>query len=193
MNGQTALTDRVEPTSPASETLWRAAFEQHAAALRAYLRRRLRRPEEADDLVQESFVRAIQARGSELDPAEMRPYLFTTARRLLIDKARRADVVDLALFASDEPPDLAALPADPADSPESGARRRRFGERLAEAIGLLPEGPRRAFELAVVGQLPYATVAQRQGWSAEQVRVNVHRARRRLLELLGDELGGLRT
>ena len=49
----------------------------------------------------------------------------------------------------------------------------------------MSEAERRAFTLAVLEQQPYGEVASRLGWSREQVKVYVHRARRRAIGVFG--------
>lgn len=177
--------------APSLEELWRAAWESHGGALHAYLRRRLSRPDEADDLLQETFVRAIRARAGGLAPESIRAYLFTTAHRLLIDRAQRASEMLFSELGDDADAPWIQVAAPATDSPELATRRRRFAERLLAALDTLPPAHRRAFELAVLRHLPYAEIARRERWSAEQVRVNLHRARRKLLAVLGAELGEL--
>ncbi|TDX04052.1 sigma-70 family RNA polymerase sigma factor [Kribbella sp. VKM Ac-2566] len=74
---------------PVDEQAVRAMYEQHASALLAFVRRlsagdRLL----AEDIVQETLLRAWQKSG-RVPIEQVRPWLFTTARRLVIDAHRR--------------------------------------------------------------------------------------------------------
>ena len=63
-------------------------FLKHAATLRGYLARKVRDPQLAADLVQESFLRlAEQTRGERIDNSQ--GYLYRTANNLLIDHVRQ--------------------------------------------------------------------------------------------------------
>src|ERR1043165_3886206 len=62
---------------------------EHAAAVRGYLLGVVRRADVADDLVQEVFQRAWQARERYLDPGHERAYLLKIADRLAVDRSRR--------------------------------------------------------------------------------------------------------
>ena len=71
-----------------SEELSRALFAEHAEALLAYVQRLLRGDRQlAEDIVQETLLRAW--RSSDKVPARSRrPWLFVTARHLVIDSYR---------------------------------------------------------------------------------------------------------
>lgn len=71
-------------------------FEQHGAALRAYLRMILATEADRDDAVQDVFERLARMEALETkykDPEfAFRPYLFAIARNLVADRMRRAKV-----------------------------------------------------------------------------------------------------
>ncbi len=71
----------------------RAVYAEHGAALLGYVTRLTGDRGQAEDLVQETLVRAWQhAGGLAADPRPLRPWLFTVAARLAVDarRARRA-------------------------------------------------------------------------------------------------------
>lgn len=62
-------------------------YRQHGGALRTFIRRQSADRDQVEDAVQETMLRAWQT----LDPAgstEIRPWLFVTARNLLVDRWR---------------------------------------------------------------------------------------------------------
>jgi len=63
---------------------------EHAAAVRGYLLGLVRRSDVADDLLQEVFQRAWQARDRYEDQGYERAFLVRIADRLVIDKSRRS-------------------------------------------------------------------------------------------------------
>lgn len=67
---------------------WTAAYEAHGSDLLRYLRRFMRTTERAEDLLQETFVRAIAAE-HQPPPAELRPWLYRIASNLAISQLRR--------------------------------------------------------------------------------------------------------
>jgi RNA polymerase sigma-70 factor, ECF subfamily len=66
-------------------------YARHAAALHAYAQRLLGGDRfQAEDVVQETFLRAWRHAG-RLRSASARPWLFTVARRIVIDRYRRRE------------------------------------------------------------------------------------------------------
>lgn len=186
-----------EPTlSPAPtdrEAFWHGLWETERGALFGFLRRRLGDAETAEDLLQETFVRAIRSDRLEAGPGA-RSYLFTVAQNLAADHLRSrfrllpATAAGGAGGDGEELDPLAEI-ADPrAESPEAAVVRRTLRRRVSEALAALPERYRAAFRLAAIEQRSYREIAESTGWSLDQVRVNVHRARRKLIDQLGPEL-----
>src|SRR5688572_3075329 len=62
---------------------------EHARAVRGYLLGMVRRPDVADDLLQDVFQRAWQARERYRDEGHERAYLLRIADRLVIDRSRQ--------------------------------------------------------------------------------------------------------
>lgn len=173
-----------------NDDFWHDAYREHAPAVLAFLRRRIG-AQEAEDVLQETFVRAIRA-DSFRAGGNARAYLLSTARHLLINRGRRPRRVfsEDALGGFENP--LDSVPGSGA-SPEEDTAWRAFEKRLASALDELADAHRRAFELAVLEQRSYAEVAATAGWSLPQVKINVYRARKRLTELLAEDLPTFET
>jgi RNA polymerase sigma-70 factor, ECF subfamily len=182
-------------TEVATVGFWQAAYEAHAPAVLAFLGRRLPSRDEAEDLLQETFVRAIRAGNAREE--QLRYYLLTTARHLLVNRLRRPRLV----VAADElaarrgrgrdaadPGEALEAVADTAASPERNAAWSGFRAGLTRAVAGLSPDLRLAFQLAVVERHPYADVMRLTGWSLPQVKTNVFRARQRVIAALGDRL-----
>ena len=85
-----------------------ALYADHHGWLRGWLRRRVGNAFDAADVAHDTFVRILASRDALLGMAEPRAYLTTTARRLLVDRARRqamaqAYLDELALVAQSLP------------------------------------------------------------------------------------------
>ncbi len=83
-------TRRVEPlTEAADEDGLRAAYLAHSGELYGYARRSLSDSGAAEEVVQETFIRAWRAR-ARFDPdlGSLRTWLFAIERRIVIDHAR---------------------------------------------------------------------------------------------------------
>ena len=157
--------------------LWR---DGNPALLR-YLR--VLAPERAEDIASETWVRVVRGladfRGDEM---AWRAWLFTTARRRLVDDARRRARRPEAPL--DE--DLTARLAEPADAADM-ALERIGTQATIKLLARLPRPQAEVILLRVVGGLDTDTVARLTGRSPGAVRVAAHRGLRRLAQILAAE------
>lgn len=145
------------------------AYARWREPLRRLLRRRLGRPEDAEDAVQDVFVRyAVAAKA--LPAEEEAPYLHTIARHVAHDawhRAQRHEARTADAAASD-----ADVPDEHADPVRDAAYRERLA-RLAAALAELPERRREAFVLHSIDGLTQTDVAERMGISRRMVHNHV--------------------
>ncbi len=155
----------------------------HADELARFVR--ARRKVDADDLVQDVWAAVRRTLAGFRFEATPRGWLFTIARRKLIDAWREQDGV-LGLdeqLADDEA--LLGL----ASSPRSQALRAERRAAVQRALAGLDGGERELLELRYVSGLKPAEIAEVQGEKANTVAQRLVRALRRLREaLLADEL-----
>lgn len=168
-------------------SFWPDAYTEHAPGLRNFLRRRLRSAELAEDLTQESFIRAMRAEDSLRDRGSIRAYLYQIAQRLMLNHRRRPDLVS----SESELGENASLEeiAPPASTQcDAAVQERELSEHVERILAQLPEDQARAFRWAVLEERSYAEIQEHTGWSASKVKISVFRARKRLtseLEALG--------
>ncbi len=167
---------------------WHTAYRDHGPAVLAYLSGRMRR-EDAEDLLQETFVRAIRSREGVRDDTRLRPYLLTIARNLMLNGHRRPRTVLLSETGSGQSTEYAPpVEVGRAQSPEQGANFAQLEDRLTQAVAAMTPNLKRAFELAVLHEFSYKEIARQTGWSMPQVKVNIYRARQRAIAQLSDYL-----
>jgi len=153
-----------------------ALVRRHQAPVRALARRFCRDADEADDLAQRAFIRALE-HVDELRGA-FRPWLL----RIVVNLARN-HVRDTAKF----------VPADDAPEPsaeagqEAGIDAVRRAERLRSAIRTLPPRQREVVLLRVDGQLSFGEIGNALGITENNAKVNYHHGVRRLQQTLGRE------
>lgn len=151
----------------------RRRFEQLCGPLRADLYRfafwLARDPGVAEDVVQETLLRAWRSLDSLADDGAARPWLLTIARRehARLHERKRLETVDVDVLAAVEDPALAGR-----DEHEAGDIR--------DAILALPEGYREPLVLQVL--LGYSTeeIARHLGLTNGAVLTRLCRARQRL-------------
>lgn len=171
-----ALMARVRDGSVAA---FQALYDRHHRPLFSFLLRLLADRPVAEDLLQETFLRVYLHRESYRPTAAFRTWLFTIARNLAFDHLRRSGTVRESV-GEDR---VAAMP-DPAPSP---LRRVEAGEKLQQleaALRQLTPGQREVLLFSRYAGLSHAEIAEVTGSSPEAVRVALHRALRRVRDLL---------
>jgi RNA polymerase sigma-70 factor (ECF subfamily) len=166
-----------------------STFEEHGTALMAFLTSRTGRRDVAEDLLQETFLRAMRARPKLPDTSGVRSYLFTTAHHLLVSRHRRKRPFLFSEVSERDSRSLEGIADADATPPDAAADLSRLEDQLHGVLAGLKPTYRTAFEHAVLQQKPYAEIADQQGWSLGQVKTNVHRARKQVIAALGDMLG----
>ncbi len=159
-----------------------AAFQPlvrpHLPALVALARRHCRDHHWADDLVQETLVRAFRGLGSFRGDAALRTWLFRILVRLASEPSRWRRGERAVPLELDVPDQL--------DEPAlHGAIEHELSQQLDAAIERLPARQRAALHLRAVEGMDYAAIAAVLECSAAAARMLVLEARRKLLQRLG--------
>ncbi|WP_427924921.1 sigma-70 family RNA polymerase sigma factor [Streptomyces sp. cg40] len=136
-------------------------------------------PQAADDLVQDTFLRALGSLHRFEGRSSARSWLLSIARRAVIDSYRYA----AARPRLSDVPDwqLAIELAQPIDLPGF-----EDGVALLDLLASLPDDRREAFVLTQLLGLPYAEAAEASDCPIGTVRSRVARARATLTDLLAE-------
>ncbi|CAN5603148.1 RNA polymerase sigma factor SigZ [soil metagenome] len=161
-------------------------LEQHYERLRRFVRARVSNPDEADDIVQEVCLRAVNKLDTVRDNGRVESWLYQIARNAIIDHYRRNRPVAPLMddFPGDE--DVPAV-----DAPDiSGC--------LPGLLDGLKGPDREALQLTAIDGLKQRELAKRLGISHSGAKSRVQRARKRFRELVDaccrlelDRLGGI--
>ena len=137
------------------EQHWADWVETHGRAVRGYVLAMVRCPGVADDLAQEVFVRAWQARGRYREEGSARAYLLRIADRLVCDRARkRGHEVHVG-----QEQWRALEPACPPDEPDGQTEPDAAIGQLAAAMESLTPSQQRVLLLRYYGELSFAEIA----------------------------------
>ncbi|WP_412066292.1 RNA polymerase sigma factor [Rhizobium sp. SYY.PMSO] len=148
-------------------------FVAHKRELQSYLTKKLRDPDLASDLTQETFLRfAEHKREGPAQVKDDRSYLYRTAHNLAIDHVRKRS----RQKTDSVPPESLSEFRDehPTQEDETDARLRL--SRLRDAVAELPELTRRIFVLNRVEGLTYSEVANRLSISDSSVQKHLAKA-----------------
>lgn len=162
---------------------FRGLYTRHFDALLAYALRRVSRPEDAADVVADTFLVAWRRRSHLPEGDEARLWLYGVARNMLANHHRgdrRRDRLGEALR------ERLAASAHLWAAPDPSAA---VTEDLAvrEALTRLGGLDREVLMLTAWEELEPREIAEVLGVSAQAVRTRLSRARGRLRQLLGDE------
>ncbi|HKC99363.1 MAG TPA: RNA polymerase sigma factor [Methylomirabilota bacterium] len=156
----------------------------HHAEIYRYLRRVTSRPAEAEDLSQETFLRAYRAYRTLGPDANVRAWLFAIATNLSRNHFRSENRRRVAHQAVS----VERRETDP-DGPEDEARFGEARSRLEATVKALPLKQRLAFVMRKVHDLEYDAIGKSLDCSAESARAHVFQALRKIrVSLNGHEL-----
>ena len=175
------------PTREASAPARSPSFEVEAlASLDSLYRTALRLtrvPADAEDLVQDTYLKAFRAADSFQPGTNLRAWLFTilhnTARNRVRDRAREAVTVD-----SDTVERASDASSQGGETPETLLLRDTLGPELQAAVDELPDAFRQAVWLRDVEEFTYAEIAAMLEIPPGTVMSRISRGRRMLYERL---------
>jgi RNA polymerase sigma-70 factor (ECF subfamily) len=181
-----------DPDTSASRDEAASWLDEHGDALYRYARVRVGRRELAEDLVQDTFVAALQARGRYEGGSSVRTWLISILKHKIIDHHRR---VAASVPERVEGPDPIRAEFFGADglwrrrlaswrTPEKAFEEREFRDVLDACLGRLPRALASVFLLRELEGLDTEELRDRLEISEGNIRVRLHRARLLLRECL---------
>jgi RNA polymerase sigma-70 factor (ECF subfamily) len=145
---------------------------------------------EAEDVVQETFIKAFRRLVDFRGEARLSTWLTRiTLNEALAVKRRRRSTVELGALqhgtnAQIEP----SVIAGSAQDPELTAAQQQLRKLLERAIDQLPDSLRTVFVMRDIEELSTADSARLLGLGEPTVKTRLHRARRMLRQILGDQI-----
>jgi RNA polymerase sigma-70 factor (ECF subfamily) len=169
------------------EEAFRLIFERYTRPIISFIFYMVNQSDLAEELAQETFVRAYRSLGALRDDAKLSTWLFgiakNIARESLRDRHRARGQVGLD--------NRAALSVSaPGPSPAVELLDKELSQVVRHALQQLAEDKRLVFTLKVYQQRTYDEIAEITGFSIPKIRNDLHRARiemrRRLSIYLGE-------
>jgi RNA polymerase sigma-70 factor (ECF subfamily) len=174
----------------------RAAFTQlvrrHQTGLYNFAFRQLRAPQQAEDVVQETFVRVVQNATEFKHEARFSTWVYTITRNLCIDHLRKRALRKHPSL--DEPrrgeesdgPTLGEQTADSRANVERVATGSELKQRILAAVDELPDDQREVFLLRELSNLPFKEIAEITGVPENTVKSRMRYALERLQAKLAE-------
>jgi RNA polymerase sigma-70 factor (ECF subfamily) len=167
------------------EEAFRLIFERYTRPVIRFILAMVDERSLAEELAQETFVRAYQNLGGLRDESRLSTWLFGIARNVALEALRssrrnsqRVEFDRLFTVCVDNP------------TPDGHLLNKELSVVVREALGLLDEDQRTVFTLKVYHQRSYDEIAQITGYSTPKVRNILYRARVEMRQRLNRYLGG---
>lgn len=148
-----------------------------------------RNPSDAEDLVQDTFVKAWRGFDSYMPGRPFLNWLLRIMQRAYLDARRRDNPIrkaeSLNSMVSPNDGEVQELPiADQGPGPDEELLQMEFKAQLGIALEQLPEVYRSAITMCDLDGLTYAEIADAQNTTIGTVRSRIHRGRRLLREII---------
>jgi RNA polymerase sigma-70 factor, ECF subfamily len=165
-----------------AESEFEGIVTAHHAEIYRYLRRIAYRAGEADDLSQETFLRAYRAWRTLDAGANVRAWLYTIATNVYRNHAR-GERRRRSAYGT-----VKARPDGPAEGPEEEAMFNEVKDLTERAVAALPFKQRVAFTMRKMHDVDYDTIGQTLGCSPESARAHVFQGLRKIRQSLNGHI-----
>jgi RNA polymerase sigma-70 factor (ECF subfamily) len=160
-----------------NEQAFRKILESHYALIYSVVRGVAGQRGEADDIVQEVFIKIFRALGDFRGDSRLSTWIYRIARNEALNAIDRRSPQVIPID------DCMDLPAS-GENPETSYRRRIGRERLERLMERLDEKQRVAIELRYVGDKSYEEIAEIMDIPLGTVKTYIHRAKLSLKRMM---------
>jgi RNA polymerase sigma-70 factor (ECF subfamily) len=174
-----ADSDLMARAAEGDERAFRALVLRHAGGALRVARRILRNEAQAEDIVQDAFLRVWVNAPRWRPTAQFRTWLYRIVINLCLNAKRRP---------ADLPLDAVAEPADPAGGADAALEDGERDQALADAVDALPPRQRAAIVLTYQEGLSNAEAAAALGTTVSGLETLLVRSKRALRAALGEAM-----
>jgi RNA polymerase sigma factor (sigma-70 family) len=155
-------------------------YRRHKGGLFRFVLRSVRERSLAEELYQEIWMRAIEARGRYEPQAKFSTWLYTIAHNRLVDHWRKKGLQLVSLETESE------FSGNPDFEPHGILQAKQGLARFAQALDALPPAQREAFLMHHEAEMSVAEIARATGANEEAAKSRLRYAVTKLKEALGD-------
>ena len=165
-----------------------AIYDQYYTKVRKFILALVRDEWVADDLIQETFLKVQQNIKSLRDPSRLSSWVFRIAHNLCQDHFRRLKKSRKEVrIDQEETEDLGEALIQKELGIQKELEQRQMGECVQNQINLLPESLRAVLVLFDVMEFSHQESADILGITVKNVKVRLHRARKKLKAILEEK------
>jgi len=140
--------------------------------------------EDADDIAQEAFIKAINNIRNFRGDSSMKTWLYKITSNLCSSFLRRKKL--FSFFSGSSSEDYFEVPSGDV-SPHQSVENKEFESRFRKMLARLPEKQRETFALRYFDELPYEEISRMLGTSVGGLKANYYQAVQKLASLLKKE------
>lgn len=165
-----------------------ALVDRYSGRLYGFFYRLLGRRDDAEDLMQEVFLRLVRMLAAYRDDGRFEPWLFRIAANLARDRIRSNRRTPLRVSLDGDEADEFAPQADAGDDgPSRRMEREEDADRLNAALASLPEWEREVLMLRHFSHMSFKEIADLMGTPLGTALARAHRGLERLKELMSGD------
>lgn len=163
------------------EEAFRLIYERYARSVVRFIYGMVAEVDLAEELMQETFVRAYNNRNNLRDDAKLAAWIFGIARNITLNVLRSRRVVADKLGDPDCP-EMEVAGTEP--SPDEQLLSKELDYVIGKALKTLTKDRRLVFTLKVLQQKSYEEIAEITGYSVAKLKTDLHRAKAQMRELI---------
>jgi RNA polymerase sigma-70 factor (ECF subfamily) len=162
-------------------------YDQYYAKVRRFILALVKDEWAADDLIQETFLKIQKNLSSLRDSSKMSPWIFRIAYHLCQDHFRQLKVAQKNESIDEEKIETLEDVFAQEELVQKDLERREMGQCVQNQIDLLPQSLRAVLVLFDLMELNHQEIAETLGITIENVKVRLHRARKKLKTILEEK------
>jgi RNA polymerase sigma-70 factor (ECF subfamily) len=165
---------------------FRLIFERYARPIVSFIYDMVGQREQAEELAQETFVRAFKNLNALRDDTKLSTWLFGIARNVARESLRSRIREDHKVEIDD---DRVVELSDNKLAPDDQLLNKELNRVIQSALGELDEDKRLVFTLKVFHQRSYEEIAEITGFSIPKLKTDLHRARAEMRRRISPYMG----
>lgn len=159
-----------------------ALFSSHHDRIYRYILSLVHEPAEAEDLTQDTFLRAYAHRDSLRDPNAVRGWLYRIGTHVCLDRLRQR-VVQVSIDSDEGERRVTSVPAATPSALEI-TEREETGVCVQRCLDFLSDSYRAVILMHEAHSMTAPEIAELLGESVGTIKIRLHRARRKLQEIM---------
>ena len=159
-------------------------YARHKGTVFRFISRSLPTRADAEEIFQEVWMKAIEARSRYEPRAKFTTWIYAIAHNRLVDLWRKKGIALVPMDGGDDERPAIDPPGDPANEPYAQVAGREAMARFGAALEALPPAQREAFLLKEEAEMSIADIAQATGADVEAVKSRVRYATAKLREAI---------